>query len=48
MIANELKPDKLVLSHILFWGATEESLLKDIQKNFNGKTVIAQDLMVID
>ena len=47
IIADELQPKKLVLSHILFWGASEESLLKDIRKNFNGQAVIAKDLMVI-
>jgi len=47
IIADELQPKKLVLSHILFWGASEESLLKDVRKNFNGQAVIAKDLMVI-
>ena len=48
IIANELKPKKLVLSHILFWGASDESLLIDVKKNFNGKIIIAKDLMVIE
>jgi len=47
IIADELQPKKLVLSHILFWGASGESLLKDVRKNFNGETIIAADLMVI-
>ena len=47
IIADKLQPKKLVLSHILFWGASEESLLKDVRKNFNGETIIAADLMVI-
>jgi len=47
IIADELQPKKLVLSHILFWGASEDSLLKDIRKNFNGQAIIAKDLMVI-
>ena len=47
IIADELQPKKLVLSHILFWGASEESLLKDVRKNFKGQAVIAKDLMVI-
>ena len=47
IIADKLQPKKLVLSHILFWGASEESLLKDVRKNFNGQAVIAKDLMVI-
>ena len=48
IIADELKPKKLVLSHILFWGATDESLLNDIRQNFDGPTLIAKDLMIID
>ena len=47
IIAEELQPKKLVLSHILFWGASEESLLKDVRKNFNGQAIIAKDLLVI-
>ncbi len=48
IIAKKLNPKKLVLSHILFWGATEDSLMNDIQKNFNGETIIAKDLMILD
>ena len=48
IIADKLQPKKLVLSHILFWGASEESLLKDIKKNFNGQAIVAKDLMVIE
>ena len=47
-IANKLKPKKLVLSHILFWGATNESILKDVNVNFRGDVVIAEDLMIIE
>ena len=48
ILANRVKPKKLVLSHILFWGASEESLINDIKMNFNGDAIIAKDLMVID
>ena len=48
IIADELKPKKLVLSHILYWGATDESLLNDIRQNYDGPTLIAKDLMIID
>ena len=47
-LANKIKPKKLVLSHILFWGATEESLINDVEINFDGEIIIAKDLMVID
>ena len=39
-IAKKLKPKKLVLSHILFWGASNESLINDVRENFNGETII--------
>ena len=48
ILANKVKPKKLVLSHILFWGASEDSLMNDIEKNFNGEAIIAYDLLVID
>ncbi len=47
-IANKSQPKKLVLSHILFWGAEEESILRDVKKNFDGKVIFAEDLMVVD
>ena len=47
-IAKKLNPKKLVLSHILFWGASDESLINDVRENFNGETIIAQDLMIIE
>ncbi|MFL2715708.1 MAG: MBL fold metallo-hydrolase [Gammaproteobacteria bacterium] len=47
IIADELQPKKLVMSHILFWGASEESILNDIGVNFSGQAIIAKDLMVV-
>ena len=47
IIAAELQPKKLVMSHILFWGASEESILNDIGVNFSGQAIIAKDLMVV-
>jgi ribonuclease Z len=47
IIADELQPKKLVMSHILFWGASEESILNDIGVNFSGQALIAKDLMVV-
>ena len=47
IIAAELQPKKLVMSHILFWGASEESILNDIGMNFSGQAIIAKDLMII-
>ena len=47
-IANQLKPKTLVLSHILFWGSTEEEILAEISLNYNGDIVLANDLIEID
>jgi ribonuclease Z len=47
IIADKLQPKKLVMSHILFWGASEESILNDIGVNFSGQAIIAKDLMVV-
>ena len=48
LIANMVKPKKLVLSHILFWGASKESILEDVRLNFKGETILAEDQMVIN
>jgi len=48
LIAKDLKPKKLVASHILFWGASKESIYKDIRKNFEGEVIIANDLLVVN
>ena len=48
LIANMVKPKKLVLSHILFWGASKESILEDVKLNFKGETILAEDRMVIN
>ena len=47
-IANMSKPKKLVLSHILFWGNSKESIVEEVKSNFDGEVIIAEDLMVID
>ena len=47
LIANKINPKKLVLSHILFWGASKESILEDVKLNFKGETILAEDQMVI-
>ncbi len=47
-IAKISQPKKLILSHILFWGNTESSIIKEVRQNYDGELVIADDLMVID
>ena len=48
ILAKELNPKTLVPSHILFWGASEKSILDDISLNFSGKVLLAKDLMIVE
>jgi ribonuclease BN (tRNA processing enzyme) len=48
ILAKELNPKTLVPSHILFWGASEKSILDDIRLNFSGKVLLAKDLMIVE
>ncbi len=43
-IADKAKPKLIVLNHILFWGATDDDLLKEISQNYKGKVVVGKDL----
>ena len=47
-IANQLKPKTLVLSHILFWGSTDEEIFNEISKHYSGTIVVANDLQEIN
>ncbi len=45
-LAAQAKPELLVLTHQLLWGATEEQLLEEIRLHFDGEVVYANDLDV--
>ena len=47
-IAKQIKPKQLVLSHILFWGATEEEILQEMTTHYSGKIVLAKDLLLVE
>jgi len=47
-LASKTKPGKLVLYHLLFWGATEDDLLKEISEKYNGEVIVGRDLLVIE
>ena len=47
-IAKRIKPNKLVLSHILFWGSTPDEIYKEISSVYDGEVIVAEDLMVIN
>ena len=47
-LAAKTKPGKLVLYHLLFWGATEQDLLNEISKIYKGEVVVGEDFLVIE
>ena len=45
-IAVRAEPGLLILTHILFWGATEETVLREVREKYSGDVVLASDLDV--
>ena len=45
-IATAAQPKLLVLYHQLYWGATDEDLLREVRTRYNGSVVAAHDLGV--
>jgi ribonuclease Z len=45
-IASRAKPTLLVLYHILYWGATDEDLLREIRTAYDGPVEVGHDLGV--
>lgn len=43
-LAKRVQPDLLVLHHVLFMGATEDQILAEVGKAFDGRVIIANDL----
>ena len=43
-LASQTRPGLLVLYHQLFWGVTEEELLSEVQKFYEGRVVCGADL----
>lgn len=43
-IAAKAKPRLLVLTHVLFWGATEEEMLREVAQTYSGKVAVGRDL----
>jgi ribonuclease BN (tRNA processing enzyme) len=46
-IAKKIKPKKLVLSHILYWGSSEDDIKNEVAKYYDGEILVASDLMQI-
>ncbi len=47
-IANRAKPKRLILYHQIFWGATEEEILKEIHDYYSGVVISGKDLDVFE
>lgn len=45
-IANQVQPKKLVLTHLLLWGASEAELVAEISETYPGEVVCGEDLGV--
>ena len=43
-IASRTRPKLLILYHILFWGASEETILKEVRDKYDGDVVLGNDL----
>lgn len=44
IIANEIKPNLVVMTHLLLWGSSEEELIKEVESAYDGEVVCADDL----
>lgn len=45
-MASRAEPRLLVLYHVLFWGASEETVLREVREKYDGGVVLADDLDV--
>lgn len=45
-LAAAIQPGKLVLYHVLFWGADAETVLAEVRSRWDGEVVLAEDLSV--
>jgi ribonuclease BN (tRNA processing enzyme) len=45
-LASRAKPKLLVLYHVLFWGSSEETVMREVREKYAGDVVLADDLDV--
>lgn len=45
-LATQARPGLLVLYHVLFWGASEETVLQEVGETYSGEVVLGHDLDV--
>lgn len=48
VLANQIKPNKLILYHQLFWGHTADELIAEITSSYGGNVISANDLDVFE
>lgn len=46
-LANKVKPKKLILYHILNWGATDDELVGEVKRYYEGNVICGKDLDII-
>jgi ribonuclease BN (tRNA processing enzyme) len=47
-IANQVKPGLLVLTHLLFFKESKETLMEEVRKNYTGKITMGEDLAIYE
>lgn len=47
-LAAKTKPGKVILYHLLFWGSSEDDILKEIGEKYDGVVIVGKDLMLIE
>ena len=45
-LASRARPKLLVLYHVLFWGSSEDTVLREVREKYSGEVVLADDLDV--
>ncbi len=43
-LASRANPGLLVLYHVLFWGASPDTILEEVREKFAGDVMVAEDL----
>ena len=47
-VLNEANPKLTILNHALLFGVSEEYVLNEIKKSYNGDVIFSKDLMSVD
>jgi len=45
-LASRVKPGLIVLNHVLFWGASGDTILREVREKYDGEVILADDLDV--